>query len=103
MLSLRRKGGRFEIAFVKEELEILMDLPGQLREIIENPDFTRQAARRLFPPGSEDGSGKAREFAGCLRLRSASNPRPSHETMRAHSPWKEDCYAEDRFGGLLPR
>jgi hypothetical protein len=54
MLSLRRKRGQFEIAFVKEEIEILMDLPGQLRQIIENPDFTREAARRLFPLGSED-------------------------------------------------
>ncbi|MFT5124242.1 MAG: hypothetical protein ACI9TH_001828 [Kiritimatiellia bacterium] len=54
MLSLRKKGDKIEIAFVKEEIEILQNLPDQLREIIENPDFTRDAARRLFPPGSED-------------------------------------------------
>jgi hypothetical protein len=57
--------GKFPCIFPVYQGSALRDEFGQ-----DSPHRHPGSGCRDFPPGSQDGSGKAREFAGCWRLRS---------------------------------
>jgi hypothetical protein len=52
-------GGGFRLRLSKQERDILRDLPGQLREILESDD---PALRRLFPPAYQGDPEREGEY-----------------------------------------
>jgi hypothetical protein len=51
--------GGFRLRLSRQERDILRDLPGQLREILESDD---PALRRLFPPAYQDDPEREAEY-----------------------------------------
>jgi hypothetical protein len=54
-----RKGGGFTLTLEPEEAAILLSLPGRLRRVLQDPDFTDRVVRRLFPPTYGDAELEA--------------------------------------------
>jgi hypothetical protein len=55
----RRKDGSLSLSFPPSEALLLQTLPGQLRALLEDPDFTGQAVDRLFPHAYKDQEKEA--------------------------------------------
>ena len=60
MLRVRRRNdGSLSLSFPPREALLLQTLPGQLRALLEDPDFTDRAVERLFPPAYDDPEKEA--------------------------------------------
>lgn len=73
MIEVRRKrNGKLLVIVPASEAGALLELPRRLRELLEDPDFSRRAVVRLFPRAHDDPGRDAeyRELLGDdLRMR----------------------------------
>jgi hypothetical protein len=65
-ISKRKKGG-WTLWFPAGEVTDLVKLPGELRKILQKPDFSDRLVARLFPPAYQDDPDAEAEYQHLLR------------------------------------
>jgi uncharacterized protein DUF2017 len=63
----RKKDGGWAVWFASSEISDLEKLPGQLRGVLANPDFSSKVIARLFPQAYRDDPEREAEFQRLLR------------------------------------
>lgn len=68
MISIqKKKGGGWTVWMAADFVPLIAGLPGELRKLLENPDFSDQAVARLFPLAYLDDPQAEQEYQRLLR------------------------------------